>query len=64
MAVSTFRNNTNRTSMSKCVQSILRCHVLIDRLEQSTIDQIMENSTEDNDKIIETTVRIFFYLRK
>jgi len=54
MAASTLRNNTSNTSTSKYVNSILRCNVVLDRLEQSTIDQIMQNSIEDDDKIITT----------
>ncbi|CAF3738277.1 unnamed protein product [Rotaria sordida] len=46
------RNNTNKTSMSKYVNSVFKCHVVLDRLEQSTIDQMIQNSTEDNDKNI------------
>ncbi len=61
MATSMFRNSTSR--MSKYVHSILQCNVVLDRLEQSTIDQIMQNSPEDDDNIISTIVRIF-YLKK
>ncbi|CAF3649560.1 unnamed protein product [Rotaria sp. Silwood1] len=46
------RNNTSKPSMSKYVNSILQCHVVLDRLEQSTIDEIIQNSTENNNKII------------
>ncbi len=61
MAANTFRNNTSKISMSKSVNSILRCNVVLDRLEQSAIDQIMQNSIEDNDKITTTIVRIFLF---
>jgi len=63
MAASGFRNNTNRSSMSKYVHSTLQCNVVLDRLEQSTIDQIMQNSPEDDDKIIATMVRIFYLIK-
>jgi hypothetical protein len=61
MAANTFRNNTSKISMSKSVNSILRCNVVLDRLEQSAIDQIMQNSIEDNDKIMTTIVRILLF---
>jgi hypothetical protein len=61
MAANTFRN---KTAMSKYIQSILQCNVVLDRLEQSTIDQLMQISTEDNDKCTSITVRIYFLLKK
>ncbi len=60
MAANTFRNNTSKTVMTNYVQSILQCNVVLDRLEQSEIDQIMQNSVEDDNKFVSTTVRIFF----
>ncbi len=59
MATNTFRNNTRRTPMAKYINSTIQCQVVLDRLDQSTIDQIMENSIEDNQKRIATTVCIF-----
>ncbi|CAF1065454.1 unnamed protein product [Adineta ricciae] len=47
MAATTFRNNTRRTPMAKYIHSTIQCSVILDRLEQSTIDQIMQNSTDD-----------------
>ncbi|CAF3675322.1 unnamed protein product [Adineta steineri] len=48
MATNTFRNNTKRTPMAKYIHSTIQCSVVLDRLEQSTINQIMQNSAEDN----------------
>ncbi|UJR21993.1 hypothetical protein I4U23_025061 [Adineta vaga] len=47
MAANTFRNDTRRTPMAKYIHSTIQCSVILDRLEQSTIDQIMQNSTDD-----------------
>lgn len=58
MTSKTTRNSTSRISTSKYVRSILQCHVVLDRLEQSTIEQIMQNSIDDDDKTISTVVRI------
>ncbi|CAF3046013.1 unnamed protein product [Rotaria sp. Silwood2] len=52
MTPRTSRNNTSKFSMSNHVNSSLQCHVVLDRLEQSTIDEIIQNLTEDNDKNI------------
>ena len=58
MAANTFRNKTRRTPMAKYIYSTTQCHVALDRLEQSTIDQIMQNSVKDNQKNITTMVCI------
>ncbi|CAF2612784.1 unnamed protein product [Rotaria sp. Silwood2] len=55
MATNTFRNNTRRTPMGQYIHSTLQCHVVLDRLEQSTIDQIMKNSIADNQTNIVST---------
>jgi hypothetical protein len=61
MATNTFRNNTRRTPMAKYIHSTIQCNVVLDRLDQSTIDQIMQNSHEDNQKKIAKTVSIFLF---
>ncbi len=48
MAANTLRNNSKRTPMAKYINSTIQCQVVLDRLEQSTINQIMENSNNDN----------------
>jgi hypothetical protein len=58
MAASTFRN---KTTMNKYIQSILQCNVILDRLKQSEIDQIMQTSPEDDDKCTSIPVRICFF---
>ncbi len=63
-AANTLRNHRSKTSVGKYVHSILQCHVILDRLEQSTIDQIMQNSAEDDDKCISISVRIFYLRNK
>ncbi|CAF1056884.1 unnamed protein product [Rotaria sordida] len=63
MATNTFRNNTRRTPMGQYIHSTLQCHVVLDRLEQSTIDQIMKNSIEDNQTNIAITSNIKRSLR-
>lgn len=46
------RTNTSRTSISKYVNSIIQCQVVLDRLEQTTINELMQNSTEDEEDIV------------
>lgn len=53
MAANTFRNSNRRTPMAAYIRSTIHCSVLLDRLEQSAIDQMMQNSTEET-----LTVRI------
>ncbi|CAF3270677.1 unnamed protein product [Rotaria socialis] len=48
MTPKTSRNIPSRNSITKYVNSILQCHVVLDRLEQTAINQIMRNSTEDD----------------
>lgn len=60
MAANAFRNNTSRTPTSKYIHSTIKCHVVLDRLERSTIDQIMKNAIEDDQKTIAKTVRFLF----
>jgi hypothetical protein len=60
MAANTLRNNTTKTPMAKYIHSTIQCHVNLDRLEQSTIDQIMQNSVEDDQKRIAIIVSILF----
>jgi hypothetical protein len=55
-------NNSIKIPTIEYVHSVLNCHVVLDRLEQSTIDQIMQNSIDDDDSSITSIVRIF-YLR-
>ncbi|CAF4735913.1 unnamed protein product, partial [Rotaria magnacalcarata] len=55
MASNTFRNNARRTPMSQYIHSTLQCNVVVDRLEQSAIDQIMKKSTENNQASIAMT---------
>ncbi|CAF2092558.1 unnamed protein product [Rotaria magnacalcarata] len=50
MTPKTSRNIPSRKSITKYVNSILQCHVVLDRLEQTAIDQIMQNSTEDDER--------------
>ena len=52
MATNTFRNNTRRTPMAKYIYSTIQCQVVLDRLDQSTIDQIIANSSTDNSSIV------------
>jgi hypothetical protein len=59
MADNTVCNTASESSMGKYVHSVLQCHVVLDRLEQSAIDQIMQNTTENDDENIVTIVRIF-----
>ena len=59
MAANTFRNNTRRTPMSQYIHSTLQCNVVVDRLEQSAIDQMMGKSIENNQTSIAMTVCIF-----
>jgi hypothetical protein len=61
MAANTYRNHRSKTSVGKYVNSILQCHVILDRLDQSAIDQIMQNSTEDDHKCTAILVRIFYF---
>jgi hypothetical protein len=58
MATNTFRNNTRRTPMAKYINSTIQCQVVLDRLDQSTIDQIMANSNADNQTKLVTIVCI------
>lgn len=60
MAANTFRNNTRKTPMSKYIHSTIGCRVVLDRLEKSTIDQIIKNSFEDNQTNITPIVCILF----
>lgn len=62
MATNTFRNNTRRTPMAKYIHSTIQCQVVLDRLDQSTIDQIMANSTTDNQTQIALIVSILLLL--
>lgn len=59
MAASAYRPSTGKTVMNKYVQSALQCNVVLDRLEQSSIDQIMRNSTANDDECTYSSVRIF-----
>jgi hypothetical protein len=61
MAANTFCNNTRKTPMAKYIHSTIQCRVVLDRLDQANIDQIMENSIEDNQRKIATTVCIFIF---
>ncbi|CAF1078331.1 unnamed protein product [Rotaria sp. Silwood1] len=63
MATNTFRNNMRRTPMGQYIHSTLQCHVVLDRLEQSTIDQIIKNSIKDNQTNNTTTSQIKRSLR-
>lgn len=47
MAMNTFRNKTRSTPMTKYIHSTIQCQVVLDRLDQTTIDQIMRASTTD-----------------
>lgn len=65
MAASACRPNSSKIVINKYVQSALRCNVILDRLEQSAIDQIMQNANandDDNNENVSSSVRIF-YLR-
>jgi hypothetical protein len=64
MATNTFRNNTRRTPMAKYIHSTIQCHVVLDRLEQSAINQIMQNSIENDQTDITTTVCIPYRIVK
>lgn len=48
MAANTFRNSTRKTPMAKYINSTIQCNVVLDRLDQIAIDQIMQNANEDN----------------
>ncbi len=61
MATNTFRNNTRRTPMAKYINSTIQCQVVLDRLDQSTIDQIMANSNADNQTKLVTIVCILLF---
>ena len=53
--------NTSSNSKNEYVHSILQCHVALDRLEQSTINQLIQNSLDNNDNgNIEPTVYFRF----
>jgi hypothetical protein len=60
MAANTLNNNTRRTPMAKYIHSTIQCHVVLDRLEQSAIDQIMQNSLENDQTKLAQIVCIFF----
>jgi hypothetical protein len=60
MVANTCRNNTRKTPMAKYINSTIQCHVALDRLDQSVIDQIMKNSLEDKQTKIATMVCILF----
>jgi hypothetical protein len=64
MATNTFCNNTRRTPMAKYIHSTIQCRVVLDRLEQSTINQIMQNSIENDQTDIATTVCIPYRMIK
>ena len=59
MATSAYRPSTSKIVINKYVQSALRCNVVLDRLEQSEIDRIMQNATANDDENISSSVRIF-----
>ena len=62
MAASACRPSTSKIVINKYVQSALQCNVVLDRLEQSSIDEIMRNSTandDDNNECTSRSVRIF-----
>ncbi|CAF3432328.1 unnamed protein product [Rotaria socialis] len=63
MASNAFRNNTRRTPMSQYIHSTLQCNVVVDRLEQSAIDQIMKKSIENNQTSIAMTSKVKRSLR-
>ncbi|CAF0912202.1 unnamed protein product [Adineta steineri] len=52
LATNTLRHNTSKISIYNPVHSALQCHVVLDRLGQSTIDQIMQSSSEDDNASI------------
>lgn len=61
MAASACRPSTSKIVINKYVRSALQCNVVLDRLEQSSIDQIMRNSTgndDDDDECTSISVRI------
>lgn len=47
MAAYALRYPASKMSNYHPVHSALRCYVVLDRLKQSTIDQIMQSSSED-----------------
>lgn len=51
MATTVFRKNACQTTKSKYVRSVLECNVILDRLDQSVIDQIMLNTPDENNQI-------------
>lgn len=55
MATTALRKSTCQISKNKHMRSILECNVILDRLEQSAIDQIMQN-TYDEDNQIQTKI--------
>lgn len=59
MATSTFRKGTCQISKNKQIRSILDCNVILDRLEQSTINQIMQNAHDETIQM-QTKVCIIF----
>lgn len=62
MAVNTFRNKTRSTPMAKYIHSTIQCQVALDRLDQATIDQIMDTSTSDISTKAIAIVRRSIYL--
>ena len=60
MAANTLRNHAKRTPMGKYINSTIQCHVVLDRLEQSAIDQIMKDSNKDDETSLTTIVCICF----
>jgi hypothetical protein len=51
---------TGEHSMNQYVHSILQCHVALDRMDQSAIDQLMQDSADSRGERVKPTVCFVF----